>query len=85
MRILIIEDDEKIAGFVKRGLQEAGFAVDHAANGRDGLHLALHEAYDAAVIDLMLPQRRRPLRHPGDAQKPAPDPRHRPQRQARRG
>ena len=56
MRVLIIEDDEKISAFVKRGLQEAGFAVDQATDGRSGLHLALKEAYDAAVIDLMLPQ-----------------------------
>ena len=56
MRVLIIEDDEKISGFVKKGLQEAGFAVDQASDGRSGLHLALNEAYDAAVIDLMLPQ-----------------------------
>ena len=38
-----------------RGLKEAGFAVDHAADGRDGLHFALHEKYDAAIVDLMLP------------------------------
>jgi two-component system OmpR family response regulator len=56
MRVLIIEDDQKISGFVKRGLQEAGFAVDQAHDGRTGLHLALNETYDAAVIDLMLPQ-----------------------------
>src|SRR5579862_9559905 len=56
MRVLIIEDDEKISGFVRKGLQEAGFAVDQASDGRSGLHLALTEPYDAAVIDLMLPQ-----------------------------
>jgi two-component system OmpR family response regulator len=55
MRLLLVEDDHKIALFVKSGLKEAGFAVDHAANGEDGLHLALTEPYDAAVIDLMLP------------------------------
>jgi two-component system OmpR family response regulator len=55
MRLLLIEDDRKIALFVKTGLQEAGFAVDHADNGEDGLHLALSEPYDVAVIDLMLP------------------------------
>jgi two-component system, OmpR family, response regulator len=56
MRILVIEDDEKIASFIVKGLQQAGMAVDHASNGEDGLHLALTESYDAAVIDLMLPK-----------------------------
>ncbi len=57
MRILVVEDDVKIASFVVKGLREAGFAVDHAANGEDGLHLALTISYDAAVIDIMLPER----------------------------
>ncbi len=56
MRVLVIEDDPKIAYFVIKGLEQAGFAVDHAANGEDGLHLALSEPYDVAVIDLMLPK-----------------------------
>lgn len=56
MRILVVEDDPKIASFVVKGLEQAGFAVDHAANGEDGLHLALSEPYDVAVIDLMLPK-----------------------------
>lgn len=55
MRLLLIEDDKKIAFFVKTGLRESGFAVDHATDGEDGLHLALTEPYDIAVIDLMLP------------------------------
>jgi two-component system OmpR family response regulator len=55
MRILLVEDDKKIALFVKTGLKEAGFAVDHVVDGEDGLHLALTEPYDSAVIDLMLP------------------------------
>jgi two-component system OmpR family response regulator len=55
MRLLLVEDDQKIALFVKTGLKEAGFAVDHVADGEDGLHLALTEPYDLAVIDLMLP------------------------------
>ena len=55
MRILIIEDDNKIAAFVEKGLKQAGYAVDMANNGNDGLHLALSEPYDAAVIDIMLP------------------------------
>ena len=57
MRLLVVEDDAKIAAFVIKGLEQAGFAVDHAADGEDGLHLALNEAYDAAIIDIMLPKR----------------------------
>ena len=56
MRILVVEDDKKIASFVAKGLKEAGFAVDHADNGADGLERALHQSYDAAVIDVMLPK-----------------------------
>ena len=55
MRILLIEDDQKIAAFIVKGLKAEGFAVDHAADGEDGLHLALTEPYDAAVVDIMLP------------------------------
>jgi DNA-binding response OmpR family regulator len=55
MRVLVVEDDTKIAEFVIQGLKQAGFAVDYGTNGEDGLHLALTEPYDAAVIDLMLP------------------------------
>ncbi len=56
MRILIVEDDKRIADFVVKGLRQEGYAVDHAANGEDGLHLASTEPYDAAIIDLMLPR-----------------------------
>ena len=56
MRVLVVEDDAKIAAFIMKGLEQAGFAIDHAADGEDGLHLALTEAYDAAIIDLMLPK-----------------------------
>src|SRR5512142_3526678 len=55
MRLLVVEDDSTIASFVVKGLEEAGFAVDHAEDGRKGLALALTEPYDAAVVDLMLP------------------------------
>ena len=55
MRILVVEDDRTIAGFLMKGLQEAGYAVDHAADGDEGLTLALSEPYDAAILDLMLP------------------------------
>ncbi len=56
MRILLIEDDAKIASFILKGLKAAGFAVDHASNGDDGLDLALTEPYDAAIVDIMLPK-----------------------------
>ncbi len=56
MRILLVEDDQKIAAFIVKGLKAEGFAVDHAADGEDGLHLALTEPYDAAVVDIMLPK-----------------------------
>ena len=56
MRILFVEDDNVIASFVVKGLKEAGFSTDHAADGEDGLHLALTEPYDAVIIDLMLPK-----------------------------
>jgi DNA-binding response OmpR family regulator len=57
MRVLVIEDDESIASFVGRGLREAGFAVDVAATGPDGLFKAQSSDYDAAIVDLMLPGR----------------------------
>jgi DNA-binding response OmpR family regulator len=57
MRALLVEDDATIAEFVVRGLREAGFAVDHAADGEAGLMLAAASAYDVAVVDLMLPKR----------------------------
>lgn len=53
--ILIQEDDEKIASFLIRNLKEEGFNVDHAPDGKEGLHLALATSYDAAIIDIMLP------------------------------
>ncbi len=56
MRILLVEDDDKIASFIIKGLKAEGFAVDHAADGENGLHMALTEPYDAAVIDIMLPR-----------------------------
>jgi two-component system OmpR family response regulator len=56
MRLLLVEDDMKIALFVKSGLEESGFAVDHAVDGQDGLHFALTEPYDLAIVDLMLPK-----------------------------
>ena len=55
MRILLIEDDVKIASFIEKGLKEAGFIVDKCADGQTGLEHALTLTYDAAVVDLMLP------------------------------
>lgn len=55
MRILLIEDEAKTAGYLLRGLGEQGYTVDHADNGTDGLHRALTADYDAVVLDLMLP------------------------------
>jgi two-component system OmpR family response regulator len=56
MRLLLIEDDEKIASFIIKGFKAESFAVDHAADGENGLHLALTEPYDAAIVDIMLPK-----------------------------
>jgi two-component system OmpR family response regulator len=56
MRVLVIEDDSKIASFVVNGLKQNGFAVDHAADGEQGLALAGVVSYDALVLDLMLPR-----------------------------
>ena len=56
MRILVVEDDEKIASFVVNGLKQSGFAVDRARDGEQGLDLATAVSYDAAVLDLMLPK-----------------------------
>lgn len=56
MRLLVVEDDAKIASFVVRGLKESGYAVDHAADGDTGLVLAETTDYDAAIVDIMLPQ-----------------------------
>lgn len=55
MRILVVEDDRDVAGFVVKGLKEAGHVVEHANNGRDGLFLGASEGFDAIVLDRMLP------------------------------
>ncbi len=57
MRVLLVEDDIKIASFIVKGLKAAAFAVDSAGDGEEGLQLALTEPYDAAIIDLMLPRK----------------------------
>ena len=55
MKILVVEDEPKTGDYLKQGLGEAGFVVDLARDGFDGLHLALTEAYDLAILDVMLP------------------------------
>ena len=55
MKILIVEDEMKTGDYLRQGLGEAGFVVDLARDGPEGLHLALSEAYDLAVLDVMLP------------------------------
>ena len=55
MRILVIEDDKDVASFIRNGLAQAGYNVDHADNGKDGLFLATTERYDVLVVDRMLP------------------------------
>ena len=55
MKILIVEDEGKTGDYLKQGLVEAGFVVDLARDGIDGLHLALSEGYDLIVLDVMLP------------------------------
>lgn len=57
MRVLIVEDDQRIASFVTKGLKQAGFAVDHVSDGDDGLHMAELNPYDVMIIDIMLPKR----------------------------
>jgi two-component system, OmpR family, response regulator len=56
MRILIVEDEPKMAKLLKRGLEEEGYAVDMSADGVDGLHMASENEYDAVVLDVMLPE-----------------------------
>lgn len=55
MKILVIEDDKKIAAYIAKGLRESGYVVDIAHDGHDGADLALHGNYAAAIVDLMLP------------------------------
>ena len=56
MRILVVEDDKKIASFVVNGLKQSGYAVDHSGDGEDALARAQAISYDALVVDLMLPK-----------------------------
>ncbi len=55
MKILLVEDNERVVRFITKGLKESGHTADHAANGRDGLFLAASERYDVIIMDRMLP------------------------------
>ncbi|MGB9681970.1 MAG: heavy metal response regulator transcription factor [bacterium] len=56
MRVLLVEDDEHIVDFLKRGLKEEGFVVEVAYNGEDGLYLAENEEFDLIILDILLPK-----------------------------
>ncbi|MFI1996468.1 response regulator transcription factor [Actinoplanes sp. NPDC020271] len=56
MRLLVVEDEERLAAALRRGLQAEGFAVDVAHDGQDGLEMARHGGYDAMILDVMLPR-----------------------------
>ncbi len=56
MRLLLVEDDKKIASFIIKGFRQAGFGSDHAVDGESAFDMALSVSYDAAVVDLMLPK-----------------------------
>ena len=56
MRVLVVEDEKKVAGFIKKGLEEETYAVDVAYDGEDGLHLGLEGQYDLIILDIMLPK-----------------------------
>jgi two-component system OmpR family response regulator len=55
VRVLVVEDDKDVAGFIVKGLREAGHLAEHAANGRDGLLAATSQEFDAIILDRMLP------------------------------
>jgi len=55
VRVLVVEDEVKMAGLLKRGLEEEGYAVDMSGTGHDALWLASENPYDAVVLDIMLP------------------------------
>lgn len=56
MRILIVEDEPKMASYLRKGLTEASYTVDTADNGKDGLFLAMQQEFDLIVLDVMLPE-----------------------------
>ncbi len=56
MRVLVVEDDSKIASFIVKGLKQSGYAADNVSDGEEAYSLAQTEPYDVAVIDIMLPR-----------------------------
>jgi heavy metal response regulator len=56
MRILVVEDEKKVAGFIKKGLEEEGYAIDVAVDGREGLLMALDGVHDLIILDINLPK-----------------------------
>lgn len=57
MKLLLVEDEKRMAGFIERGLKEEGFVVDLASNGEKGIYLAEINPYDLIILDLMLPEK----------------------------
>jgi heavy metal response regulator len=57
MRLLVVEDEKKVASFIKKGLEEEGYVVDLAADGESGLRLALDQVHDLIILDLRLPKK----------------------------
>ena len=57
MRVLVVEDERRLAGIIRRGLQEEGYAVDNAYDGEEAQYMAENTRYDAMVLDLMLPRK----------------------------
>ena len=57
MRILVVEDEKKVASFIKRGLEEEEFHVDVAYDGEEGVHMAENTTYDLILMDVMLPKK----------------------------
>lgn len=57
MRLLVVEDEKKLAGFIKKGLEEEGYAVDVALDGKIGLEMALDRVHDLMILDLHLPRK----------------------------
>jgi two-component system OmpR family response regulator len=62
MRILLIEDDTGIASFVVKGLKEAGYCVEHVGDGQTGFERLVDDSFDAAIVDIMLPEKSGALR-----------------------
>lgn len=56
MRVLLVEDEKKVASFIKKGLEEHGYAVDHGADGKSGLLMALDQIHDLVILDINLPE-----------------------------